>query len=211
MQFYTNQEGSRSPNTNLSICSNADKGQGTKLVTHNKSSRQVHVDPELTVQWLRTHKLISEVKGEIEKHMVVMFQTLNEFVHTAALNGNLEVLRLLLHFGASPIITDNGGSQPIHEAAAGGHVSIMNLLQRYGAGVNSRDGCGCTPLHHAAKGGHVDSVSWLIQRYDKTTGKAGLSSIISFMKQSIIRYGQPAVPLARSGVRQISKRHACFS
>lgn len=84
-------------------------------------------------------------------------------MHTAALHGHVEVLRILLDAGGSSSVTDNGGGQPIHEAAGGGHVECLELLHSRGADPSARDACGCTPLHRASSAGHVVAARWLLK------------------------------------------------
>lgn len=84
-------------------------------------------------------------------------------MHTAALHGHLDVLRMLLDAGGSSSLVDNGGGQPIHEAAAGGHVECLELLHSRGADPSSCDACGCTPLHRAASAGHSEAARWLLK------------------------------------------------
>ena len=84
-------------------------------------------------------------------------------MHTAALHGHTEVLRILLDAGGNSSVMDNGGGQPIHEAAGGGHVECLELLCSRTADPNACDACGCTPLHRAASGGHVMAARWLIK------------------------------------------------
>lgn len=84
-------------------------------------------------------------------------------MHTAALHGHKEVLRILLAAGGNPTATDNGGNQPIHEAAAGGNVACLDLLMGVGVDLSVVDACGCSPLHRAASAGHVMAARWLIE------------------------------------------------
>lgn len=84
-------------------------------------------------------------------------------MHTAALHGHIEVLRVLLDAGGNPSVMDNGGGQPIHEAARGGHVGCLELLYSRGADLSARDASGCTPLHCAASAGHVTAACWLAE------------------------------------------------
>jgi ankyrin repeat protein len=86
-------------------------------------------------------------------------------MHTAALHGHIQVLRILLGAGGHTSLKNNGGGQSIHEVAAGGHLECLESLYSNGADPVGCDACGCTPLPRAASGGHVAAARWLIKVY----------------------------------------------
>ncbi|KAK5642065.1 hypothetical protein RI129_008232 [Pyrocoelia pectoralis] len=86
-------------------------------------------------------------------------------LHTACINGNLELVKRLLNQRHPVNVRDNCGWLPIHEACICGHVEIVRLLIRSGASINDRGGTHCqgtSPLHDAALNGHLDVVQLLI-------------------------------------------------
>ena len=78
-------------------------------------------------------------------------------LHTAAFNGNLGAVRLLLKRGADPASTNHShGMTPLHLAAAGGHEAIVPVLLDAGSPVGARDGRKRTPAAWARRRGHAE-------------------------------------------------------
>ena len=78
-----------------------------------------------------------------------VFQT--TVLREAAMNGRLEVLRLLLDGGADPSLASSGGDTPLVIAAAYGHLEMLRLLLGRGAVVDAVNpgGTGGTAFHSA--------------------------------------------------------------
>ncbi|KAJ3320606.1 hypothetical protein HDV06_005124 [Boothiomyces sp. JEL0866] len=49
-------------------------------------------------------------------------------LHWAALNGQLECVKLLLQFGANPLLRDNSGKSPATLAEQGEHLEVAKIL-----------------------------------------------------------------------------------
>lgn len=81
---------------------------------------------------------------------------------TAALNGNLEVVRMLLMQGAEINHTDTSGATPLYAAAANGHVDVVELLLAEVAGPDIARQDGNTPLHVAAANCSTEIVRCLL-------------------------------------------------
>jgi truncated hemoglobin YjbI len=82
-------------------------------------------------------------------------------LHTAAAQGSLTIVELLLHLGADPNAADGGGHTPLYsvgnECKVSGCGKVVHALVRAGANVDARDGVKhCTALHMAARRGNVD-------------------------------------------------------
>ncbi len=84
---------------------------------------------------------------------------------SAADNGNVEIVQLLLEHGADPNILPCQGSGALHQAAANGHVAVVALLLEYGALTTSLDSVPFqfkkTPLVLAAEKKHSEVIALL--------------------------------------------------
>jgi ankyrin repeat protein len=83
-------------------------------------------------------------------------------LHTAAARGYLDIVRMLLAYGAEvearlatdvggnpDVLTLDAGATPLHWAAYTGQAEVVLLLIAHGAGVNARTQEGLTPFHYA--------------------------------------------------------------
>uniref|UniRef100_A0A8P0TP55 CASK interacting protein 1 n=1 Tax=Canis lupus familiaris TaxID=9615 RepID=A0A8P0TP55_CANLF len=98
------------------------------------------------------------------KKINVNFQDPDGFsaLHHAALNGNTELIALLLEAQAAVDIKDNKGMRPLHYAAWQGRKEPMKLVLKAGSAVNIPSDEGHIPLHLAAQHGHYDVVVQLL-------------------------------------------------
>ncbi|KAL0992524.1 hypothetical protein UPYG_G00094480, partial [Umbra pygmaea] len=84
-------------------------------------------------------------------------------LHHAALNGNLELISLLLESQAAVDIRDEKGMRPLHYAAWQGKAEPMKVLLKAGSSVNGQSDEGQIPLHLSAQHGHYDVSEMLLQ------------------------------------------------
>lgn len=70
-------------------------------------------------------------------------------LHIACSRGHLDIVRLLLKYGANPNIRDCVSNLPIHLAIISSHVPIVTLLLEAGTDIHSLDMNGKTVLHLA--------------------------------------------------------------
>lgn len=70
-------------------------------------------------------------------------------LHIASARGNLDIVRLLLDYGANPNIRDCVSNLPIHLAIISSHVPVVTLLLEAGTDIHSLDENGNTVLHLA--------------------------------------------------------------
>ena len=87
------------------------------------------------------------------------------FIHFAAKNGYVSVVKQLIEKGVSPDLKDDTSYTPLHNASYYGHVEVAKLLFQNGADPNSLSGDKCTPIHlaTATEKGHAEIVNLLIQ------------------------------------------------
>jgi ankyrin repeat protein len=85
-------------------------------------------------------------------------------LHTAAINGNLQIVAILIKAGARIDPRDNLGNTPLEYAADHGHLELANLLMDVGAQVDAENKNGMTALMIAAKDGNAEMVRALLAR-----------------------------------------------
>ncbi|RLN88630.1 hypothetical protein BBJ28_00018053, partial [Nothophytophthora sp. Chile5] len=111
---------------------------------------------------------------------------------TAAADGHVEILTLLLQFNASIDAPNQWGETALSRAVFGGHLEAARILLDYGAAVDLADEDGDTPLIVAAIRGHVDVAQLLLEK--KATvdarNKVGVTAL-----QMAETYGQRDVAL----------------
>jgi ankyrin repeat protein len=83
-------------------------------------------------------------------------------LHTAAANGEKDVVELLLAHQADVNARDDTGGTALDAALIYGHKDVVELLLAHNADVNARDKDGTTPLHLAAMGGKQEMVELLL-------------------------------------------------
>ena len=85
-------------------------------------------------------------------------------LHSAAEDGDVSEVKVLLAKGAEVDAKNNLGSTPLHEAARKGHLDVVKKLLAKGAEVNAKTNVGDTPLQSAAFNGHLDVVNELLAK-----------------------------------------------
>jgi ankyrin repeat protein len=86
-------------------------------------------------------------------------------LHDAAVDGHVEIARLLLQNGAEVNARSKYGFTPLHWAAIFGHVDILHLLVENDADLEAQDNDGERALHCAAYNGCLPFIQELISRY----------------------------------------------
>ncbi|KAJ4294216.1 actin- protein 3 [Kalmusia sp. IMI 367209] len=83
---------------------------------------------------------------------------------TAACNGHLEVVNLLLKHGASIAAETHAGDTALDLAILKGHLDVVQALLHAGADVSTHEGEGWTPLYKAALHGQDDIAKLLLEK-----------------------------------------------
>ena len=83
----------------------------------------------------------------------------------AAWDGNLEIMHLLLDYGADKEKTNKKpGKTPLYIASYKGHLPIVQLLLEQGADMEKADCYGNTPLIVASWKGHIEVARYLLEQ-----------------------------------------------
>ncbi|XP_049624351.1 caskin-1 isoform X2 [Suncus etruscus] len=128
------------------------------------------------------------------KKININFQDPDGFsaLHHAALNGNTELIALLLEAQAAVDIKDNKGMRPLHYAAWQGRKEPMKLVLKAGSAVNVPSDEGHIPLHLAAQHGHYDVSEMLLQHQSNpcmvdNSGKTPLDLACEFGRVGVVQ------------------------
>ncbi|XP_026993735.2 caskin-1 isoform X2 [Tachysurus fulvidraco] len=155
----------------------------------------VKTEDLLTVQRLlqRPRQGKSKLLGSA-KRINVNFQDTDGFsaLHHAALNGNVELIALLLESQAVVDIKDQKGMRPLHYAAWQGKCEPMKMLLKAGSSVNSQSDEGQIPLHLSSQHGHYDGSEMLLQHQSNPcirdhAGKTPLDLACEFGRVSVVQ------------------------
>ncbi|KAF8488022.1 ankyrin repeat-containing domain protein [Russula emetica] len=87
-------------------------------------------------------------------------------LHSAAFYGDLEMVQVLLDYGADVNSKNSFRNTPLDNASRNGHrddARVARLLIAHGADPNTRDVYGFTPLHQASLCGRIEIVRLLIE------------------------------------------------
>lgn len=115
-------------------------------------------------------------------------------LHEACINGNYQLVKMLIEQGHAINVRDNAGWLPLHEASNHGHRDVVELLLDNGAQsmINDKGGTNCdgiSPLYDAASNGHLRVIQLLLDRGAKATIKTDanetpLDGLIRWYKSS---------------------------
>jgi len=105
-------------------------------------------------------------------------------LHLASVTGSLDIVNLLIEYGADPNALDATQSSPLHLALVNENLDVVRLLIEHGADVNVPNDKKRTPLHLAAVSGSSDVIELLLQknaavntRDDRTSTPLHLASV----------------------------------
>jgi ankyrin repeat protein len=83
-------------------------------------------------------------------------------LHVASKEGQDEIVRLLLEWGADIEAFDQERRRPLHHAAMTGQKVIVKMLLEKGANVQVTDSSNSTPLHYAVEVDDIGTVRLLL-------------------------------------------------
>ncbi|GBP48730.1 Ankyrin repeat and SOCS box protein 3 [Eumeta japonica] len=104
---------------------------------------------------IRTIKLLLETVDEIAN--IVSIEMVSP-LHIASGQGRIDVIQMLLDYGAYVDVQDFDGDTPLHDAAFKSRSEVVNLLLHAGAQPEKRNEKGYTPLHLACFAGCIEAV-----------------------------------------------------
>lgn len=83
-------------------------------------------------------------------------------LYSAAMNGNAEILNLLLEKEAEITIA-NGGWTPVNAASSNSYLEVVELLVEKGSDITVASNNGWTPVNAASNNGHLEVVKLLLE------------------------------------------------
>ena len=103
--------------------------------------------------------------GNVNEPYSTDLDSLATLLHELARLGNVQHIRTLLHYGASPAVRDYRGRTPLHWAVSGeNNPKVVDLLINEGAVVDARCSCQSTPFHRAVMKGSLETARLLIAK-----------------------------------------------
>ena len=90
-------------------------------------------------------------------------------LHYAAMNGNLQIIAILIKANAKLNVPDTLGDTPLHLAAEQNQTEAAKLLLDVGAAVDPQNKNGLTPLMIAASHGNLELVRALLAKRASST------------------------------------------
>ncbi|TGZ53653.1 uncharacterized protein [Temnothorax longispinosus] len=84
-------------------------------------------------------------------------------LHFAVINGDIEIVEMILDKGANIDAENEFGRTPLHDAIRNKKMEVTELLLKYGADVNARDNDGTSLLHVAVEMGCLQIVEHLLK------------------------------------------------
>ena len=115
-------------------------------------------------------------------------------LHSAAKEGHLALVRLLVERGAKVESLSTLERTPLHEAVFGGHAPIVNMLLELGVSVHRKDYRGWTALHVAANRSSVQMAKILLDH------GADVEALSSPYYRNTVPYPRPLSDASRTSL-----------
>ena len=143
-----------------------------ELLKHGADTNAINVLRMSPLQTACSRGYVSIVKAILEynhesasKLVEACFTRSNTVMHCVADSGDLEMMQVLLGYGAIHSAQNDDGVAPIHYAAGKGHVNIATkLLECDASGMDLLDKQLRSPLHYAASSDQVGMIELLLSK-----------------------------------------------
>lgn len=100
-----------------------------------------------------TERVLALLKSDHSQvHAVYSDSIPDTALHAASGSGRIDLIEILLQYGADVNVRGDLGRTPLHSAAHQGQVEAARLLLKRGADIEAKDELGMTPLLTAASG-----------------------------------------------------------
>ena len=109
------------------------------------------------------NSVLQAMATELKAAQAAQKKTLTESVHTAARQGEVDVIRVLGELGADVNIPDEVGATPVYVDAQNGHYEAIRSLFKLGVHLNTPTNDGSTPVFMAAQKGHYEAIRGLFK------------------------------------------------
>lgn len=84
-------------------------------------------------------------------------------IHFASYRGNIDVIKMLIDYGADYTVSNEKGLNVLHMAAQGDNPSsLIYFLEKFNMNLDSKDVVGSTPLHWACFTGSENAFNFII-------------------------------------------------
>nr|WP_240795551.1 ankyrin repeat domain-containing protein [Aquibacillus halophilus] len=122
----------------------------------------------------KVKKLLSSANYDVNELIVIHEESYADLrlIDRAAENGHLEIIRILISYGADQQLVDTAGFNALIYAVIGGHIEVVDYLLAQGADINFvvKDRSphnligGKTPLFYAVIHDNLEMVKLLVER-----------------------------------------------
>lgn len=102
-----------------------------------------------------------------KNNLFIKYYSGDNALHWGAIQGNLEVVKILMSNGADVNIKDSENNTALHHAAARGHNQTVSYLLDNGARMDVKGSLGMTPLEIALNNGHKNTALIFSEKYIK--------------------------------------------
>lgn len=125
-------------------------------------------------------KNINLCKQILEKDTAAAKQVRKKYrqtaLHLAAIEGTVDIVKLLMAKGADVEALDIAKCNPLHEAAGHNHFAVVEVLVGKIKNINAQDTLGLTALHHAALKGADSQVIEILIKHGADSSLRGMKN-----------------------------------